>query len=200
MLFKSDKSLSHLEAVLRYLRTDRRMSSVTFNNLVLADGQKHRLLFHLKGLQQQGPGGVELHLDCRLVETVRDLPAAFQGLPTGYGTVQLKTMQPREQVTSGQMAFPYNHFFYFNKGSGGCLPKGLTADFFIFLQESLDELKLAVGDSFESVASLQDCHFQQRDSVQTLGKALFMKILVQRDSQDFPSGHTKTTITVEFTR
>uniref|UniRef100_A0A8C7YCF2 Thrombospondin 4b n=1 Tax=Oryzias sinensis TaxID=183150 RepID=A0A8C7YCF2_9TELE len=75
-------------AVLRYLRSDRRMSSVTINNLVLADGQKHRLLFHLRGLQQQGPGGLELHLDCRLVETVRDLPAAFQGLPTGYGTVQ----------------------------------------------------------------------------------------------------------------
>lgn len=75
------------------------MSSVTFNNLVLADGQKHRLLFHLRGMQQQGPGGVELHLDCRLVETVRDLPAAFQGLPAGYGTVDLKTMQAREQVT-----------------------------------------------------------------------------------------------------
>lgn len=75
------------------------MSSVTFNNLVLADGQQHRLLFHLKGMQQQGPGGVELHLDCRLVETVRDLPAAFQGLPAGYGMVELKTMQAREQVT-----------------------------------------------------------------------------------------------------
>ncbi|XP_063334352.1 thrombospondin-4-B [Pelmatolapia mariae] len=122
-------------AVLRYLRSDKRMASVTFNNLVLADGQQHRLLFHLRGLQQQqqqGPGGVELHLDCRLVETVRDLPAAFQGLPAGYGTVELKTMQAREQ-------------------------------------ESLDELKLVVGDSFENVASLQDCHFQQRDSVQTLG-------------------------------
>uniref|UniRef100_A0A8D0CZP7 Thrombospondin 4b n=1 Tax=Sander lucioperca TaxID=283035 RepID=A0A8D0CZP7_SANLU len=44
-------------AVLRYLRSDKRMSSVTFNNLVLADGQQHRLLFHLKGMQQQGPGG-----------------------------------------------------------------------------------------------------------------------------------------------
>ncbi len=91
--------LCPLEAVLRYLRSDKRMSSVTFNNLVLADGQQHRLLFHLKGLQQQGPGGVELHLDCRLVETVRDLPAAFQGLPAGYGMVELKTMQAREQVT-----------------------------------------------------------------------------------------------------
>uniref|UniRef100_A0A8D3EF07 Thrombospondin 4b n=1 Tax=Scophthalmus maximus TaxID=52904 RepID=A0A8D3EF07_SCOMX len=119
-------------AVLRYLRSDKRMSSVTFNNLVLADGQMHRLLFHLKGMQQQGPGGVELHLDCRLVETIRDLPAAFQGLPAGYGMVELKTMQARDQVTH------------------------------------LEELKLVVGDTFENVASLQDCHFQQRDSVQTL--------------------------------
>lgn len=87
-----------LKAVLRYLRSDKRTSSITFNNLVLADGQQHRLLFHLKGLQQQGPGGVELHLDCRLVETVRDLPAAFRGLPAGYGMVELKTMQAREQV------------------------------------------------------------------------------------------------------
>ena len=91
--------LCPVTAVLRYLRTDKRMSSVTFNNLVLADGQQHRLLFHLKGMQQQGPGGLELHLDCRLVETIRDLPAAFQGLPAGYGLVELKTMQARDQVT-----------------------------------------------------------------------------------------------------
>lgn len=94
-----------LKAVLRYLRTDKRMSSVTFNNLVLADGQKHRLLFHLKGMQPQGPGGVELHLDCRLVETVRDLPAAFQGLPAGYGLVELRTMQAREQVINDLQYF-----------------------------------------------------------------------------------------------
>lgn len=85
------------------------MSSVTFNNLVLADGQQHRLLFHLRGMQQQGPGGVELHLDCRLVETVRDLPAAFQGLPAGYGMVELKTMQARDQVTPPSLTvFTYN--------------------------------------------------------------------------------------------
>lgn len=81
------------------------MSSVTFNNLALADGQQHRLLFHLKGMQQQGPGGVELHLDCRLVETVRDLPAAFQGLPAGYGLVELRTMQSRDQVTFDSQRF-----------------------------------------------------------------------------------------------
>uniref|UniRef100_A0A673CHZ0 Thrombospondin-4-B n=1 Tax=Sphaeramia orbicularis TaxID=375764 RepID=A0A673CHZ0_9TELE len=111
-------------AVLRYLRSDKRMSSVTFNNLVLADGQMHKLLFHLRGLQQQGPGGVELHLDCRLVETLRDLPAVFQGL--------------------------------FPNGSAD------NSDLF-YSQESLEELKLVVGDTFENVASIQDCHFQQRD-------------------------------------
>uniref|UniRef100_A0A8C8GIL8 Thrombospondin 4b n=1 Tax=Oncorhynchus tshawytscha TaxID=74940 RepID=A0A8C8GIL8_ONCTS len=84
-------------AVLRYLRSDRRMSSVTFNNIQLADGQRHRLLFHLKGMQQ-GPGAVELHLDCRLVETVRDLPSVFQGLPAGYGVVELKSMQGKAEV------------------------------------------------------------------------------------------------------
>lgn len=119
-------------AVLRYLRSDKRMSSVTFNNLVLADGQVHKLLFHLRGLQRQGQVSLELHLDCRLVETVQDLPAVFQGLPAGYGIVDLKIMQPREQ-------------------------------------EVLEDLRLVVGDSFENVASLQGCHFQQRDAVQTLG-------------------------------
>nr|XP_055036115.1 thrombospondin-4-B [Misgurnus anguillicaudatus] len=131
------------KASLRYLRRDGRMSTVTFNNLKLADGEKHRLLFHLKGLEVGGPGafpqgqgvlpvpGVEIHLDCRLVETLRDLPAVFNGLNDDQG-VELKTMQGKAQ-------------------------------------EELEELKLAYGDSVENVASLQDCHTHQSDSVQTLG-------------------------------
>uniref|UniRef100_A0A673KHN5 Thrombospondin 4b n=1 Tax=Sinocyclocheilus rhinocerous TaxID=307959 RepID=A0A673KHN5_9TELE len=97
------------KATLRYLRRDGRMSTVTFNNLKLADGEKHRLLFHLKGLEVGQPGGfphnqgvlpvpgVELHLDCRLVETLRDLPAVFNGLNNHQG-VELKTMQGKAQV------------------------------------------------------------------------------------------------------
>uniref|UniRef100_A0A671Q004 Thrombospondin-4-B-like n=1 Tax=Sinocyclocheilus anshuiensis TaxID=1608454 RepID=A0A671Q004_9TELE len=111
------------KATLRYLRRDGRMSTITLNNLKLADGEKHRLLFHLKGL--------ELHLDCRLVETLRDLPAVFNGLNNHQG-VELRTMQGKAQ-------------------------------------EELEELKLAYGDSMENVASLQDCHTHQSDSVQTLG-------------------------------
>lgn len=136
------------------------MSSVTFNNLVLADGQVHKLLFHLQGLQNQGQVGVELHLDCRLVETVRDLPAVFQGLPAAHGIVGLKTMQPREQVI---------HLSHLHTIVNQCSHMH-NKDYYLFTQqEVLEELKLAVGDSFENVASLQGCHFQQRDSVQTLG-------------------------------
>ncbi|MCI4386817.1 hypothetical protein PGIGA_G00067020 [Pangasianodon gigas] len=132
------------KATLRYLRLDGRMATVTFNNLKLADGEKHHLLFHLKGLEvpySQGsfpPGqatlpvpGVELYVDCRLVETLRDLPAVFNGLNNNQG-VELKTMQRKAQ-------------------------------------EELEELKLAYGDSVENVASLQGCHSHQSDSVQTLG-------------------------------
>ncbi|XP_062867158.1 thrombospondin-4-B [Trichomycterus rosablanca] len=132
------------KATLRYLRSDGRMATTTFNNLKLADGEKHRLLFHLKGIEVPHKPkafphelgtlpvpGIELHLDCRLVETIRDLPAVFNGLSNNRG-VQLKTMQGKAQ-------------------------------------EELEELKLAYGDSAENVASLQGCHTHQSDSMQTLG-------------------------------
>lgn len=50
----------------------------------------------------------------------------------------------------------------------------------------MDELKLVVGDTFENVASIQDCHFQQRDSVQTLGKILTVAGNAHGDGQMFP--------------
>ncbi|XP_041915194.1 thrombospondin-4-B isoform X1 [Alosa sapidissima] len=125
------------KASLRYLRSDGRMGTVTFNNLRLADDMRHQLLFHLKGLPapgvpDQGIPGVDLHVDCKLVETITDLPLVFTGLAPHRG-VQLKTMQPKAQ------------------------------------QESLEELKLAFGDSLVNVQSLQDCHSHQMDSIQTLG-------------------------------
>uniref|UniRef100_A0A8C2KJG4 Thrombospondin 4b n=1 Tax=Cyprinus carpio TaxID=7962 RepID=A0A8C2KJG4_CYPCA len=86
------------KATLRYLRRDGRMSTVTFNNLKLADGEKHRLLFHLKGL--------ELHLDCRLVETLRDLPAVFNGLNNNQG-VELRTMQGKAQEELEELKLAY---------------------------------------------------------------------------------------------
>ncbi|XP_018614998.1 thrombospondin-4-B-like [Scleropages formosus] len=84
------------KATLRYLRSDGKLSSTTFNNLQLADGQRHAILFHLKGLLH-GPAGVDLYVDCRLVETVRELPAAFRGLSAGPNMVDLKTMPKKSQ-------------------------------------------------------------------------------------------------------
>uniref|UniRef100_A0AAR2K230 Thrombospondin 4b n=1 Tax=Pygocentrus nattereri TaxID=42514 RepID=A0AAR2K230_PYGNA len=90
------------KATLRYLRSDGRLATVTFNNLKLADGEKHHLLFHLKGMEGTLPvPGIELYLDCRLVETVRDLPVAFNGLNSNRG-VELKTMQGKAQVSMAQ--------------------------------------------------------------------------------------------------
>uniref|UniRef100_A0AAR2JEX1 Thrombospondin 4b n=1 Tax=Pygocentrus nattereri TaxID=42514 RepID=A0AAR2JEX1_PYGNA len=92
------------KATLRYLRSDGRLATVTFNNLKLADGEKHHLLFHLKGMEGTLPvPGIELYLDCRLVETVRDLPVAFNGLNSNRG-VELKTMQGKAQVSMQNMS------------------------------------------------------------------------------------------------
>uniref|UniRef100_A0A3B3TD39 Thrombospondin 4b n=1 Tax=Paramormyrops kingsleyae TaxID=1676925 RepID=A0A3B3TD39_9TELE len=83
-------------ATLRYLRSDSRTSTVTFSNVKLADSQRHAVMFHLKGLRQE-PSSVQLYVDCRLIETVKDMPAAFRGLPPGPNMVELKTMQQRTQ-------------------------------------------------------------------------------------------------------
>lgn len=119
------------------------------------------------------------------METVRDLPAAFQGLPPGYGMVELKTMHARDQVTRQSIITA-------RVLSQQWIGKWLSLRF-LLSQENLDELKLVVGDSFENVASLQGCHFQQRDSVQTLGKVLTVGGNAYRDGQMFP---WKTTVSV----
>lgn len=66
------------------------------------------------------------------------------------------------------------------------ISKWLSHPLVLSYQESLDELKLVVGDSFENVASIQDCHFQQRDSVQSLGKSPSADVNTHRDGQMFP--------------
>uniref|UniRef100_A0A672RPK7 Thrombospondin-4-B n=1 Tax=Sinocyclocheilus grahami TaxID=75366 RepID=A0A672RPK7_SINGR len=119
------------KATLRYLRRDGRMSTVTFNNLKLADGEKHRLLFHLKGLEVGQPvPGVELHLDCRLVETLRDLPAVFNGLNNHQG-VELKTMQGKAQVYNIFNSYTLTYFL--------CLHACLQVKETSFLRNTISE-------------------------------------------------------------
>ncbi|KAK1174267.1 thrombospondin-4-like isoform X2 [Acipenser oxyrinchus oxyrinchus] len=81
-------------AILRYLKSDGKLNVVTFNNIQLADGKRHTVLFRMSGLQQ-GSSTVELYVDCSQIDTVRDLPTAFTGLPQGPNSLELRTLQKR---------------------------------------------------------------------------------------------------------
>ncbi|XP_023658917.1 thrombospondin-4a [Paramormyrops kingsleyae] len=81
-------------AFLRYLKGEGKLSVSTFNNMALADGELHAVMFHLKGLRQ-GPSSIDVYVDCRLTETVRDTPIAFKGLPSIM--VELKTLPKKSQ-------------------------------------------------------------------------------------------------------
>ncbi|MGH0139920.1 UNVERIFIED_CONTAM: hypothetical protein FKN15_004116 [Acipenser sinensis] len=48
----------------------------------------------MSGLQQ-GSSTVELYVDCSQIDTVRDLPTAFTGLPQGPNSLELRTLQKR---------------------------------------------------------------------------------------------------------
>ncbi|KAJ8405617.1 hypothetical protein AAFF_G00315970 [Aldrovandia affinis] len=82
------------KVIVRYLKGDGKLGSVTFNNVPLADRQSHTIMFHLRGLRQ-GTSRLDFYVDCRLVDTVGEVPAAFRGLPPGGNMVELRTM-PRK--------------------------------------------------------------------------------------------------------
>uniref|UniRef100_H3B6D0 Thrombospondin 4 n=1 Tax=Latimeria chalumnae TaxID=7897 RepID=H3B6D0_LATCH len=84
------------KATLRYLRNDGRLSVASFNNAQMADGKHHSILLRLRGMQQ-GSTTAELYLDCTLVDTVRNLPAAFTRLPQSASSVELRTFQKKAQ-------------------------------------------------------------------------------------------------------
>ncbi|XP_026994206.2 thrombospondin-4a [Tachysurus fulvidraco] len=76
---------------LRYLKSNGKTGTSTFSNVPLADGQPHNVLLHFSGLTHGTPR-MALYVDCRLVEIVEELPAAFKTLPSGPNQVALKTM------------------------------------------------------------------------------------------------------------
>ncbi|XP_043919658.1 thrombospondin-4 isoform X3 [Protopterus annectens] len=84
------------KVALRYLRMDGKVNSVTFNNVELADGQRHAVLLRIACLPQ-GSCTAELYVDCKQVDTLRSLPKAFQGLLQSYSPIQLQTLQRRTE-------------------------------------------------------------------------------------------------------
>lgn len=83
---------------LRYQKTDGRFATTSFNRASLADGRDHHVMLHASGLQS-GPPRLNIYLDCRLVHTVNDLPAAFGALPPGSNTVALRSLPIVGQVS-----------------------------------------------------------------------------------------------------
>lgn len=82
---------------IRYQKTDGRFGTTSFNHASLADGQDHHVMLHASGLQG-GPPRLHIYVDCRLVHTLEDLPAAFGSLPQGPNKVALRTLQSTGQV------------------------------------------------------------------------------------------------------
>lgn len=83
----------------RYLKNNGKMGTATFVNVPLADGQPHNVMLHFSGMTHGTPR-MALYVDCRLVEIVEDLPAAFKTLPSGPNRVALKTMPTTSEVLS----------------------------------------------------------------------------------------------------
>lgn len=81
----------------RYQKTDGRFATTSFNHASLADGRDHHVMLHASGLQG-GPPRLRVYVDCKLVHTLNDLPAAFGNLPPGPNTVALRTLPIVGQV------------------------------------------------------------------------------------------------------
>uniref|UniRef100_A0A671UXC0 Thrombospondin 4a n=1 Tax=Sparus aurata TaxID=8175 RepID=A0A671UXC0_SPAAU len=120
------------KVTLRYQKTDSRFGTTSFNHASLADGRDHHVMLHASGLQR-GPPRLNIYIDCRLVHTLDDLPAAFGSLPAGPNKVALRTLQ-----STGQ--------------------------------NQLTDLKLVIEDTIDNVATLQECHTDQGESLQVLGE------------------------------
>lgn len=95
----------------RYQKTDGRFGTTSFNHASLADGRDHHVMLHASGLQR-GPPRLNIYVDCRLVHTLNDLPAAFGSLPPGPNKVTLKTLQSSGQVNKMFPAESNSKFHY----------------------------------------------------------------------------------------
>ncbi|XP_043095986.1 thrombospondin-4a [Puntigrus tetrazona] len=82
--------------VLKFLKSNGKIGTISFSKVQLTDGQQHHILLHFSGLQQGTPA-MALYVDCRLVERVQDVPLAFKSLPQGRKRVTLKTLPTSSQ-------------------------------------------------------------------------------------------------------
>ncbi|KAF3695867.1 Thrombospondin-4-B [Channa argus] len=84
------------KVTIHYQNTYRGFRTTSFNYPPLADGQEHHVMLHASGLQHD-PTRLNIYVDCRLVHTLDDLPAAFGSLPPGPNKVALRTLESSGQ-------------------------------------------------------------------------------------------------------
>ncbi|CAG07859.1 unnamed protein product, partial [Tetraodon nigroviridis] len=123
----------------------------------LADGRDHHMMLHASGLQAVPPR-LNIYIDCRLVHTMNDLPAAFWGSPAGsqHGGAQ----DPAHSRTGERVQQALFFYKSVHRLAGLCL-------YFPF-EDKLTDLKLVVEDTVDNVATLQDCHMDQGQPLQLL--------------------------------
>ncbi|KAL2092093.1 hypothetical protein ACEWY4_011891 [Coilia grayii] len=85
------------KATLRYQKANGKIGQVVLGDISLADGRTHNLMVQMTGLLSGSPR-MAVYVDCNLVQTVDDLPAAFKpGVPPGHNKVAIKKMPSTSQ-------------------------------------------------------------------------------------------------------
>lgn len=143
---------------LRYQKNDGRFATTNFKQASLADGRDHHVMLHASGLQR-GPPRLSIYVDCRLVHTINDLPAAFGTLPAGPNTVALRSLPVDGQVSASARALVRERS-----------PSDWARPSFPRFKNKLTDLKLVIEDTIDNVATLQDCNVDQGQPLQLLGQ------------------------------
>ncbi|XP_055017898.1 thrombospondin-4a [Boleophthalmus pectinirostris] len=159
--------------ILRYQKTDGRFATTSFTHPALADGREHHVMLHASGLQQ-GPPRLSIYVDCRLVHTVDDVPAAFGSLQPGPNKVALRTLQ-----SSGQ---------------------DVLTDLKLVIEDTVENVATLQNCHFGPSESLQLLRFQETRSAQDQTSVLELKRMLSEmkellDQQIKETAFLRNTIT-----
>uniref|UniRef100_UPI00358F3678 thrombospondin-3-like isoform X1 n=1 Tax=Myxine glutinosa TaxID=7769 RepID=UPI00358F3678 len=83
----------------RYLKGDGKLNVVVLENAFLADSRKHSIILHVMGLQTLRTS-VDLYVDCKLVDSKRDLSPVFDVMPEQSDSAEIRT--PRRSLFRSQ--------------------------------------------------------------------------------------------------
>uniref|UniRef100_UPI00358FBC68 thrombospondin-3-like isoform X2 n=1 Tax=Myxine glutinosa TaxID=7769 RepID=UPI00358FBC68 len=97
-IFPSSSS-REMQVSVRYLKGDGKLNVVVLENAFLADSRKHSIILHVMGLQTLRTS-VDLYVDCKLVDSKRDLSPVFDVMPEQSDSAEIRT--PRRSLFRSQ--------------------------------------------------------------------------------------------------